>query len=327
MRVLKYRKTTRRTRSTRRGTPINAERVKMHVSKGDTVRVMRGDDKGKEGKVLRVFPKTGRVRSRAINIVKKHRKARTAEEQSGIIEMPAPVHHSNVMLLDPKTGEPTRTKARIDDGRHEGARRRRRAASAIPRVALDRRTDTWRRRLERGLDMATKDKEPKATAAAEGAEQGQGRQRAGRAAKHAARGRRLPGAAAAPQALLRDDGARAARRSSSSSRTRTRSRRSRRSCSTAASARRSRTRRFSTRWSRSSAIITGQRPVRKKAKKSIANFGLREGQEIGAAVTLRGARMWEFLDRFISTSRSRASATSAASTRGRSTGAATTRSA
>jgi large subunit ribosomal protein L5 len=48
------------------------------------------------------------------------------------------------------------------------------------------------------------------------------------------------------------------------------------------------------------AIITGQAPVRKKAKKSIANFGLRQGQEIGAAVTLRGARMWEFLDRFIS---------------------------
>jgi len=48
------------------------------------------------------------------------------------------------------------------------------------------------------------------------------------------------------------------------------------------------------------AIITGQQPVKKKAKKSIANFGLRQGQEIGAAVTLRGARMWEFLDRFIS---------------------------
>lgn len=47
------------------------------------------------------------------------------------------------------------------------------------------------------------------------------------------------------------------------------------------------------------AIITGQRPTRRKAKKSIANYGLREGQEIGAAVTLRGARMWEFLDRFI----------------------------
>lgn len=48
-------------------------------------------------------------------------------------------------------------------------------------------------------------------------------------------------------------------------------------------------------------IISGQRPVRKKAKKSISNFGLREGQEIGAAVTLRGARMWEFLDRFVNT--------------------------
>jgi large subunit ribosomal protein L5 len=47
------------------------------------------------------------------------------------------------------------------------------------------------------------------------------------------------------------------------------------------------------------ATITGQHPVKKKAKKSIANFGLRQGQEIGAAVTLRGARMWEFLDRFI----------------------------
>ena len=50
------------------------------------------------------------------------------------------------------------------------------------------------------------------------------------------------------------------------------------------------------------ATITGQAPVRKKAKKSIANFGLRQGQEIGAAVTLRGARMWEFLDRFITIS-------------------------
>lgn len=49
------------------------------------------------------------------------------------------------------------------------------------------------------------------------------------------------------------------------------------------------------------AVISGQKPVRKKAKKSIANFGLREGQEVGVSVTLRGARMWEFLDRFVST--------------------------
>jgi large subunit ribosomal protein L24 len=102
MRDLKYRKTAKKRNTTRHG--INAERVKLHVTKGDTVRVMRGDDKGKEGKVLRVFPKTGRVLIEGINIVKKHRKARTADEQSGIVEQPAPVHSSNVMLIDSKTG-------------------------------------------------------------------------------------------------------------------------------------------------------------------------------------------------------------------------------
>ncbi|MCX5763810.1 MAG: 50S ribosomal protein L24 [bacterium] len=92
----------------------------MHVSKGDTVKVVRGDDKGKEGKIIRVYPKTGRVLIEGINIVKKHRKARTAEEQSGIIEMPAPMHASNVMLKDPKSGAPTRVRARIDaDGTKE----------------------------------------------------------------------------------------------------------------------------------------------------------------------------------------------------------------
>ena len=131
MRDLKYRKTAKKRSRTRHG--INAERVKMHVSKGDTVRVMRGDDKGKEGKVMRLYPKTGRVLVEGINIVKKHRKARNAEEQSGIIEMAAPVASSNLMLLDSKTGEPTRTRARIDtDGTKErvGAR----SGEPIPRT-------------------------------------------------------------------------------------------------------------------------------------------------------------------------------------------------
>ena len=113
MRVLKYRKTAGKRLSSRHGK--NAEREKMHVSKGDTVRVMRGDDKGKEGKVIRVFPKNGRALVEGINMVKMHRKARNADEQSGIREAPAPVHASNLMLLDPKSGEPTRTKAKIDD--------------------------------------------------------------------------------------------------------------------------------------------------------------------------------------------------------------------
>ena len=110
-----------------------AERVTMPVTKGDTVRVMRGEDAGKEGKIIRVFPKTGRVTIEGINIVKRHRKARRAEEQSQIMEMPAPVHHSNVMLLDPKSGEPTRVRRRIDD---DGTKERISVKSddAIPRT-------------------------------------------------------------------------------------------------------------------------------------------------------------------------------------------------
>ena len=117
-RVLKHRKTAKKRNTTRHA--INAERVKLHVTKGDTVRVLRGEDKGKEGKILRVLPKTGRIVIEGVNIVKKHRKARSEQEPGGIIEMPAPVHASNVMLLDPKNGTPTRTKRRTDaDGTKE----------------------------------------------------------------------------------------------------------------------------------------------------------------------------------------------------------------
>ena len=115
MRILKHRKMDRSRAVNRKRHEDNAERQKLHVTKGDTVRVMRGDDKGKEGKVLRVYPKTGRVTIEGVNIVKKHRRARTADEQSGIIEMAAPVHASNVMLLDPKDGVPTRTRRKIDE--------------------------------------------------------------------------------------------------------------------------------------------------------------------------------------------------------------------
>ena len=131
MRVLTYRKTEGKRLGAGRHA-IKVERVRMPVTRGDTVRVLRGEDKGKEGKVLRVYPKTGRVTVEGINIVKKHRKARRAEEQSAIIEMPAPIHHSNVMLLDPKSGKPTRAKHRIDaDGTKE--RISAKSGEAIPR--------------------------------------------------------------------------------------------------------------------------------------------------------------------------------------------------
>jgi large subunit ribosomal protein L24 len=138
VRILTYRKNAKTRLHARHAE--NAKRMKLHVSKGDTVRVMRGEDKGKEGKVLRVFLKTGRVLVEGVNMVKMHRKARTAEEQSGIREAPASLHSSNVMLLDPKSGEPTRTHARFDtDTTHVERRRTKERVSVkngepIPRV-------------------------------------------------------------------------------------------------------------------------------------------------------------------------------------------------
>jgi large subunit ribosomal protein L24 len=131
MRVLKQRKTEGGKRLGAVRHQRNAERVTIHVTKGDTVRVMRGNDKGKEGTVLRTFPKTGRVTVEGINIVKRHRKARRPEEQSGIIEMPAPIHASNVMLIDSQ-GKPTRTRRRIDE---DGTKERLsvKSGDAIPR--------------------------------------------------------------------------------------------------------------------------------------------------------------------------------------------------
>ena len=130
MRILTHRKTAKQRNRVRH--EINVERLKMVITKGDTVRVMRGDDKGKEGKVLRVYPKTGRVTVEGINIAKRHRKQRTPDEQGGIIDFPAPMAVSNVMLLDPKSGNPTRVRARIDtDGTKERVSAK--SGEAIPR--------------------------------------------------------------------------------------------------------------------------------------------------------------------------------------------------
>ena len=132
MRILTYRKADRTNAVNARRHRDNAERVRMHVTTGDTVRVMRGDDKGKEGKVLRVYTKTGRITIEGVNIVKKHRKAKRAEEQSGIVDFPAPIHASNVMLIDPKSGTPTRVRMRMDD---DGTKERIsvKSGDAIPR--------------------------------------------------------------------------------------------------------------------------------------------------------------------------------------------------
>ncbi|MEO7986909.1 MAG: 50S ribosomal protein L24 [Gemmatimonadales bacterium] len=102
----------------------------LHVTKGDTVQVISGDDKGKRGAVLQVYPKTGRVMVQGVNIIKRHQR-QTSTAEAGIIEREAPIHHSKVMLLDPKGGAPTRVRRRIDaDGTVE---RIARSGQPIPR--------------------------------------------------------------------------------------------------------------------------------------------------------------------------------------------------
>lgn len=109
------------------------KRHKLHVAKGDTVRIIRGDDRGKEGKVLHVHPKQFRVVVEGVNIVKKHKRATTPQGESGIIEFAAPIAASNVMLLDPKSGAPTRVRRRQDkDGTVE--RIAVKSGQPIPRV-------------------------------------------------------------------------------------------------------------------------------------------------------------------------------------------------
>jgi len=133
MRILKYKKADRAKAKGQKRHAQNSERVKIHVTTGDTVKVVRGDDKGHVGKVIRVYRKTGRVVVEGANIVKRHRKARSPEDQGGIVDFPAPIHSSNVMLLDPKSDAPTRTRRRIDtDGTKE--RLSVKSGEAIPRV-------------------------------------------------------------------------------------------------------------------------------------------------------------------------------------------------
>ncbi|BCJ87328.1 50S ribosomal protein L24 [Effusibacillus dendaii] len=88
-------------------------KAKLHVKKGDQVKVISGKDKGKKGKILEAYPSEGRVLVEGVNMIKRHTRANAAYPQGGIIEREAPIHASNVMVLDPKTDEPTRTGKKI----------------------------------------------------------------------------------------------------------------------------------------------------------------------------------------------------------------------
>lgn len=91
--------------------------MKMKLKKGDLVTVIAGKDKGKQGKIIEVFLKDNKVSVEGVNSVKRHKKASQAGQEGGILVKILPIHASNVMMVDPKTGKPTRIgKKKTKDG-------------------------------------------------------------------------------------------------------------------------------------------------------------------------------------------------------------------
>ena len=88
----------------------------MFVKTGDKVKVIAGKDKGKEGVVVKTLAAKDRVVVEGVNIVKKHQKPNNQYPQGGIVELEAPIHVSNVQLLDPSTNEPTKVGYKVEDG-------------------------------------------------------------------------------------------------------------------------------------------------------------------------------------------------------------------
>ncbi len=90
----------------------------MNIKKNDTVLVISGKDRGKKGKVRRAAPKSGRVVVEGLNMIKRHSRARRAARQAGIVELEAPLHVSNVMLVCDKCKKPVRVGNKtLEDGR------------------------------------------------------------------------------------------------------------------------------------------------------------------------------------------------------------------
>ena len=91
--------------------------AKLKIKKNDIVVVLAGTSKGKEGKVIKVYPATNKAIVEGVNMVAKHTKPNTANPQGGIIKQEASINISNLMLVDPKSGKPTRIGyKKLDDG-------------------------------------------------------------------------------------------------------------------------------------------------------------------------------------------------------------------
>jgi large subunit ribosomal protein L24 len=88
---------------------------KIHIKKGDTVMVITGESKGQKGRVLEVDRKKDRAIVEGVNLVSKHTKPHAKAPQGGIIKKEAPIHISNLMLIDPTSGKPTRIGKRLNE--------------------------------------------------------------------------------------------------------------------------------------------------------------------------------------------------------------------
>lgn len=84
-------------------------KTKFHIKKGDLVKVIAGNHKGGQGRVLEILGAKNRALVESVNIIKKHTKPSAQFPEGGIVEKEGSIHISNLMLVDPKTGEPTRT--------------------------------------------------------------------------------------------------------------------------------------------------------------------------------------------------------------------------
>jgi large subunit ribosomal protein L24 len=99
--------------------PVATQR-KIKITKGDRVRVIRGNDRDQEGTVLRVLPDASAVLVEGVNMRKKHMRPSQSNPDGGIVTIEAPVHISNVMLVDPTSGEASRVRMRVEeDGKKE----------------------------------------------------------------------------------------------------------------------------------------------------------------------------------------------------------------
>ena len=89
----------------------------LKVKKDDMVVVLTGSDKGKKAKVVKVLPAQNKVIVEGVNVVKKHQAPNAQNQEGGIVEKEMPIHVSNVMVIDPKSAEPTRVARKREDGK------------------------------------------------------------------------------------------------------------------------------------------------------------------------------------------------------------------